>query len=163
MIRSVSRALLLVLPMAAIVAGCGTPTTPSSNTTTTTTTTTSTTTYVSATETYDGSLTTGGSNVYTFHATPGVITVTLASLVDAATQQPPSLVPPLGLGLGTWDATTSVCTLVLQTTAANAGTVITGTASIESDFCVRIWDPAGFASGYTLNYQITAVHFKAAS
>ena len=163
MIRSVSRALLLVLPMAAMVAGCGTPTTPSSNTTTTTTTTTSTTTYVSATETYNGSLTTGGSNVEHFAATPGVITVTLVSLVDAATSQPPSLVPPLGLGLGTWDDTTSTCTLVLQTTAANAGTVITGTASVASNFCVRIWDPAGFASGYTLNYQITAVHFKAAS
>ena len=162
MIRSVSRAVLLVLPMAAMVAGCGTPTTPTSTTTTTTTSTT-TTTYVSATESYDGSLTTGGFRVEHFAATPGTITVTLVSLLDAATSQPPSLVPPLGLGLGTWDDTTSTCTLVLQTTAANAGTVITGTASVASNFCVKIWDPAGFASGYTLNYQITAVHFKAAS
>jgi hypothetical protein len=153
MIRSVSRALLLVLPMAALVLGCGTPTTPTSTTTTTTTSTTSTTSFVSATETYTGSLTTGGSNVYTFHATPGVITLTLVSL------DPSTLLPPIGLGLGTWDGVS--CTLVLQTTAANVGTVITGTASVEADFCVRIWDPSGFAAGYVQNYQMTAVHYKA--
>jgi hypothetical protein len=154
MIRSVSRALLLVLPMAAMVLGCGSPTSPSTTTTTTTTTTTSTTTFVSKTETYNGALTTGGSDVYHFHATPGVITLTLVSL-------PSTLLPPIGLGLGTWDGVS--CTLVLQTTAANEGTVITGTASIESDFCVRIWDPAGFAAGYVQNYQMTAVHFQAST
>jgi hypothetical protein len=152
MTRSVSRALLLVLPMAAMVAGCGTPTAPST-TTTTTTSTTSTTTYVSATETYTGALTTGGSDLYHFHATPGLIVLTMVTL------DPSTLLPPIGLGLGTWDGVS--CTLVLQTTAANAGTVITGTASVEADFCVRIWDPSGFAAGYVQNYSMTAVHYKA--
>ncbi len=156
MIRSVSGAFLVALTLAALAASCGSPTSPTITTTTTTTTsTTSTTSYTLATETYDGTLTTGGSNTYIFHATPGVINVTMASM------NPSTLLPPIGLGLGTYDGTT--CTLVVQTSATTPGTVLTATASIEYDFCVKVWDVNGFAAGYVQTYEITASHYKVAS
>ena len=160
MIRSVCRAFLLALILAPLVAGCGSPASPTVTTTTTTTTTsTSTTAYTTATETYDGSLITGGSNVYTFQATPGLITVTMVTLT------PSNLLPAIGLGLGTWDGTT--CNLVVSTTAAIVGTQLFATASIASTppaaFCVRVWDVNGFAAGYVQQYEVTALHYKLSS
>jgi hypothetical protein len=155
MIRSVSRTCLVALTLVALVAGCGTPTSPTITTTTTTTTTsTSTTTYTTATETYNGSLSSGGSNIYNFDATPGLITVTMVSMT------PSTLLPAIGLGLGIWDGTN--CTIVVQNVASQPGTVVTGTASIASHFCVRVWDVNGFGSGYVQNYQVTALHYKVA-
>ncbi len=154
MIRSVSRALLVALPVAALLAaGCGSPTAPS--TTTTTTTTTSTATSTLTTVPINGSLTTGGSSPdtapYVFHAMPGLVTLTLVSL------DPSTLYPPLGMALGTWDGVS--CTRVLQTTAATPGTVFTATASVEGNFCVKMWDPTGFAPGYTLNYVLSLTYY----
>jgi ABC-type transport system substrate-binding protein len=156
MIRSVSRALLFVLPLAVFVGACGSPTTPTTTTTATTTTTTTTTpTTVSTTETYNGVLVSGASNLHTFHTMPGVVTVTLVSL------DPSTLYPPVGLGLGMWDGTT--CALVLQSTLAEPATALVGTASVETDLCVKVWDPTPFASDYILKYQVTAVHYVKSS
>jgi hypothetical protein len=157
MIRTASRACLLALPLAVLVAGCGSPASPTVTTTTTTTTTsTSTTTYVAFTETYTGALHSGQTDTNHFYATPGVITVTMTVM------DPNTLIPPIGLGLGIWDATAGTCNLVVATTAAAPGSVVTGTASIAHDFCVQVWDVNGFGSTYVQNYTVTAVHFKVA-
>jgi hypothetical protein len=105
---------------------------------------------VSVTETFNGSLVSGGTNLHIFHAMPGVVNLTLVSL------NPSALYPPVGLGLGMWDGIT--CTLVLSTTAAAPATAMTGTASIETDLCVKVWDPGPFATDLTLGYQVTVVH-----
>ncbi|HEX7487126.1 MAG TPA: hypothetical protein VF332_13310, partial [Vicinamibacterales bacterium] len=73
--RSVFRALIFVLPLAVIVWACGSPAAPTTTTTTTSTTTTTTTsTTASTTETYNGVLVSGASNLHTFHTMPGVVT-----------------------------------------------------------------------------------------
>lgn len=151
------RAFLVASGLAVLAASCGSPTSPTI-TTTTTTTTTSTTSYVQVTDTYDGSLAANGRNTIPptgFAATPGTITVTVTAL------QPSTLLPALGLGLGTWDGTT--CNIVVVPalgTVVQVGTSITGTASIASNFCVQIWDVNGFAPGYVQNYTITVQHYK---
>ncbi len=153
MIRSASRAFLVALTLAALVAGCGNPTAPSVTTTTTTTTTSSSTTAtVAKTETYPGTITTGVRNTYHFPATPGTITLTMTAL------DPNVLLPAVGMGLGTYDLATNTCTLVVSTTAAQAGIILTGTATVSYEFCVQVWDASGFAPGYTATYTVTAVH-----
>src|SRR5674536_288733 len=90
MIRAALRPLVFVLPLAALMSACGSPTTPTTTTgTTTTTTTTTTSTTVSATETFNGSLVSGDTKVHTFHTMPGVVTLTLVSL-DPSTLYPVS-------------------------------------------------------------------------
>jgi hypothetical protein len=155
MIRPAFRAVLFVLPFALLASACGTPATPTTTSTTTTTTTTSTSTVVSTTETFTGTLVSGGANLHTFHTMPGVVTATLVSL------DPSTLYPPVGFGLGMWDG--SSCTLVLLSTTAAPATALVGTASIETDLCVKVYDPSTFAPGYTLNYTVTAVHFAKSS
>ncbi len=153
--RLVFRALLLAFALAAFVVGCGTPTSPTvSTTTTTTTTTTTSTTTTTATLPFSGSLTTGGNFISPpFLAEPGVVTV---SMGDMGTNP---LLPPVGLGLGTWDGTN--CNLVVSTTAATPTTVLTGTVSIPYLLCVRIWDPAGFTPGYVQPYSVSVVYLAA--
>lgn len=156
MIRSALRPLVFVLPLAALMSACGSPTAPTTTaSTTTTTTTTTTSTTVSATETFNGSLVSGDTKVHTFHTMPGVVTLTLVSL------DPSTLYPPLGLGLGMWDGIT--CTLVLASTTAAPATVMTGTASVETDLCVKVWDPGPFATDFTLGYQVTVTHLAKSS
>ena len=78
---------------------------------------------------------------------PGVFTVTLAS-IDPAPRN-----PALGMSFGMWDGTT--CTDVLI--AAGRGRrrpALTGTASIETDVCIRMWDPTPWDDGaVTLTYH----------
>lgn len=155
MIRSASRAFLLALPLAVLVAGCGSPTSPTVTTTTTTTTsTTTTTTTTTATVTYTGTLVANAKDTYVFAATPGSITVTMTAL------DPNTVLPAIGMGLGTWNGT--ACTLVVSTTAAQVNTQLVGTASLTSNFCVQVWDVNGFAPGYVQNYTVTATHYKVA-
>lgn len=160
MIRSVSRALLLALTLAALVAGCGTPTSPTQTTTTTTvTTSTTTTSYVTKTETETGAVGAGGRvTVPTggFDATPGVITVTMTAL------DPSTLLPAIGMGIGTFDVASSTCTIVVQKTAVVVNTQVVATASIPTTaalkFCVQVWDVNGFGTGYVQNFTLTIAH-----
>ncbi len=132
-------------------------TTCNSNTTspTATTTTTTTSSGVSTTENYTGSLGAGGSQLYTFHTLPGTVTTTLVSI------SPTVFTGGVGLDIGTWDGTT--CTAILGSAAATTGTILTGTATIETDLCVRIYDPGNFAPSFVMTYQITVVHQVASS
>lgn len=160
MIRSVSRALLFALTLAAIVAGCGTPTSPTQTTTTTTvTTSTTTTSYVTKTETETGSVGQGGRVTVPaggFDSTPGVITVTMTELT------PSDLLPKIGMGLGLFDVASSTCSIRMESTATVVGTQVIGTASIPSSatfkFCVQVWDVSGFGTGYVQNFKLTIVH-----
>jgi hypothetical protein len=153
MIRTASR-LCLMAALAAFVAfaaSCGTPTAPTTVTTTTTTTTTATTTTGLTTDTFNGQLSSGGVNYHVFHTLPGGLTVTLVSL------DPSTLYPPIGVGFGMWDGTT--CTLVLSNSSTAPGQVQIGTAALETDVCIKVWDPTPFDSSLVVGYQITASHY----
>jgi hypothetical protein len=155
MIRQLLRALAVVIPLSILAATCGGTVTSPSITTTTTTTTTSTTSTVSKTDTFSGTLGSGGSNVHVFNTLAGTFGVTMASI------DPSAVLPPLGLAFGMWDGTS--CTQVLTTQSAVVGTVMVGTASIETDVCIQVWDPTPWASGFTLSYSVTAIHYAKSS
>ena len=125
------RFLLSLIPVALIAYACGT-TTPTTPTTTTTTTTTSTTSVptTTVTETFEGTIGYLGSQTYTFHTMPGTVTGTITGLE-------PALVPQLGFEVGIWDGTT--CTAVVQTTTGVLNSSLVGTATVETDLCVKIY------------------------
>jgi hypothetical protein len=109
---------------------------------------------VLVTETFSGSLASGGTNIHVFHTMPGVFTVTLAS-----TDQPSN--PALGMSFGMWDGAT--CTEVLTTISAIPSTVLTGTASVETDVCIKMSDPTPWDAALVLKYQLSATHFAKSS
>jgi hypothetical protein len=136
--------LVLVLPvLAGLASACGTPTEP-----TDTTPPSATAGLVAVTETFNGTLVFGGTNVRTFHTMQGLLKVTLDSL-------DPADAPLVGVGIGMWDGLS--CQLVLYTTSAQ-GAELPGTAAFETQVCIKVWDPGTLASDATLTYKVSAVH-----
>jgi hypothetical protein len=145
MSRRAFRVLALALPVvAALVSACGTPTEP-----TDTTPPSPTEGLVPVIDTFNGTLVSGGSNIHTFHTMPGLVKVTLVS-VDPAES------PLISMGIGMWDGLS--CQLVFETQAGAPGSDLLGTASIDSQVCIKIWDLNRLAEDATLKYQVTAVH-----
>ena len=140
------RVLVLVLPVvAALVSACGTPTEPTDITPPSPTAG-----LVQITDTFNGTLVPGGSNLHTFHTMPGLLKVTLVSLDPAADA------PLISMGIGMWDGLS--CQLVFETPAGAPGSELLGTASIDSQVCIKMWDVNRLAADATLKYQVTAVH-----
>jgi len=136
----------LVLPVvAALLSACGTPTEPTDVTPPSPTAG-----LVPVTEPFNGTLVPGGSNLHTFHTMPGLVKVTLVS-VDPATDA-----PLISMGIGMWDGLS--CQLVLETPVGAPGSDLVGTASIDSQVCIKVWDVDRLPAGSTLKYQLTAVH-----
>ena len=63
----------------------------------------------------------------------------------------------VGLSLGTWNATTQVCQVILRNDAAKVNSTITGAAQQTGNFCVSIYD-IGQLTGPT-TYSIVVTHF----
>jgi hypothetical protein len=146
MSRRAFRVLVLVLPVvAALVSACGTPTEP-----TDTTLPSPTDGLVPVTQTFNGTLVSGGSILHTFHTMPGLVIVTLDSLDPAADA------PLIGLGIGMWDGLS--CQVVSLTAFGAPGSELIGTASIDSQVCVKVWDLGTLAADAALKYQVTAIH-----
>jgi len=126
--------------------GCGSSSSASTVTTPTTTATLT-------TDTFTGSIDQNGTAVYPF-------TVTTAGygLLAGYTSISPSSVAALGLGIGSWDAASSTCSLnVSQNDTGRSGsTALSGTPGSGS-YCLRIYDagniPGGVAAAYTVQVQ----------
>jgi len=149
-----AKVLGVLVVLAALPACSTTPTSPSSTTTTTTTTTSTTTTTTATTavtETFESTLTKGGSNIHVFHTLSGIVVSTLSTIEPTEFYS-----GAIGFGVGTWDG--NACTLVIGSENAAPGSVLTGTATTEIDLCVRIWDAGNLAPGFTLFYKVTVVH-----
>jgi hypothetical protein len=131
------------------IAACG------SNSGVTAPTTTSTTTATLATDTFTGSIDQNGTNVYPF-------TVTSAgyALLAGYTSISPSTVTALGLGIGSWDASTSTCSLnVSQNDTGRSGsTALSGTPS-NGNYCLRIYDAGNIPAGVTALYTVQVQHY----
>ncbi len=146
MSRRAFRVLVLVLPVvAALVSACGTPTEPTDAAPPSPTAG-----LVPVTATFNGTLVSGGSNLHTFHTMPGLVKVTLVSVDPAAGA------PLISMGIGMWDGLS--CQLVFETPAGSPGSELRGTASLDSQVCIKVWDVDRLAAGATLKYQVTAVH-----
>jgi hypothetical protein len=146
MFRRDFRGLVLVLTVvAALASACGTPTEPTDITPPSPTEG-----LVPVTETFNGTLAAAGANIHTFRTMPGLVKVTLVSVDPAAGA------PLISMGIGMWDGLS--CQLVLETPVATPGSDLVGTASIDSQVCIKVWDVDRLPAGSTLKYQLTAAH-----
>lgn len=131
------------------LAGCGSSS--GSNLTTPTATTSGTLT----TDTFTGSLDQNGTAVFPF-------TVTTAGygLLAGYTSIAPASVAALGLGIGSWDATSSTCSLNLSQndTGRSGSTALTGTPGSGS-YCLRIYDAGNIPAGTTASFTVQVQHY----
>ena len=108
-----------------------------------------------ATNTFTGSIEQNGTAVYPF-------TVTTAGygLLAGYTSITPASVAALGLGIGSWDASTSTCSLnVSQNDTGRSGsTAISGTPS-NGNYCLRIYDAGNVPAGVTASYTVQVQHY----
>jgi hypothetical protein len=131
---------VVVLALAAFgAAGCdeetnGTPTTPTPTTT--------------VTESFNGTLTRNGAQVFSFSVSAsGQVTATLAELSSSTV--------PISLSLGNWNGTT--CQVVLANDNAVQGTFVTGTMSASGDLCLRLSDASGNVEA-AVTFKVDVVH-----
>jgi hypothetical protein len=134
----------IAVAMAALAAsGCGenpTPTIPS--------------TPVQVTEAFSGTVTPNGANTQVFSTQgAGGVTAVLTALTPEV--DPPTAV---SMALGTWNTTTSTCTLIVTNDAATKGAIVSGTATGATPLCLRVSDPKGTLTE-TVTYGIDLTHF----
>jgi hypothetical protein len=100
----------------------------------------------STSSSFTGSLTVGGTNMFTFTTTQsGTANITLTSLATAT---------PVGLGLGTVSGAT--CTLTTSNTATTAGAVPQVSATLDAGtYCAEVFDPGTLTSATTFALTIT--------
>ncbi|MEQ1727446.1 MAG: hypothetical protein ABL982_03620 [Vicinamibacterales bacterium] len=105
---------------------------------------------VSVTDTFNGTLNRNGAASFPFNVSAqGFVYATLTSVADTTV--------PMGLSLGIWNTTTSVCSMVLSNDAAVQGTTLTGSATNIGQLCVRVYDVGKLVD--PLDYQLTVVHY----
>jgi hypothetical protein len=107
------------------------------------------------TDTLSGSIGQNGSSVHTFTVTNSGYT-----LLAGFTGLSPSTVTALGLGVGSWDSSTSTCGLNLSQndTARSGNTGISGTPNSGS-YCLRIYDGGNIPAGVTASYTVQVQHY----
>jgi hypothetical protein len=108
--------------------------------------TTPTTTPATVTETYTGNLNANGAASYPFVAQAGTITATLTAIGDGTVA--------VGLALGNWTGTN--CVLAITSDSTLVGGSVTGSTSVSSNVCVRIYDVGNVTA--TIPYTINVTH-----
>lgn len=102
------------------------------------------------TDTFDGQLTVNGAAAHPFVVgRAGALSATLTAI------EPEAAI--IGLSLGTWNAGSNVCQIILANDAAPVGAVIVGTASVAGNFCVRVNDVGKLTA--TAAYFLTVQHY----
>ena len=107
------------------------------------------------TDTFTGAIDQNGTAVFPF-------TVTTAgyALLAGYTSITPSSVAALGLGIGSWDASSSTCSLnVSQNDTGRSGsTALSGTPN-NGSYCVRVYDAGNIPAGITASYTVQVQHY----
>ena len=133
---------LRALLLAAVVAmfGCGDDEAPTAPTPTTPTT---------VTDTFTGTLNRNGAATHNFvAAASGTLTATLKSLA-------PNSELVVGFAVGLWNASGSVCNVVLARDRAVQTTVIFGNVNAPGDLCVRVYDVGNVAEPTEYSIEVT--------
>jgi hypothetical protein len=134
------RALLLVLPLALGVSGCG------DNTDTITVPTP-----VEVTESYSGTVGQGGVSYHVIAAKVGTVTMTMNSIG-------PDPAATLGMSIGVLNSI--ACASVMDNPTAQAGSQLVGTATGATTLCVKLYDPGTFTVDQSVNYEIWLKYTK---
>jgi hypothetical protein len=107
------------------------------------------------TETFNGSIDQNGTAVFSFSvANAGY------PLLAGFTSITPASVTALGLGIGSWDASSSTCGLNMsQNDMSHSGsTAVSGTAGAGS-YCVRIYDGGNIGPNVTASFTVQVQHY----
>ena len=104
------------------------------------------------TETFSNTLAPNGAftNPFTVNG-PGPVTATLTTIA-------PDTTVAVGFTLGTWNATTSVCSATLSNDLAIQGSALTATAQTAGVYCVRVFDVGKVTAGTSTTYTVTVTH-----
>lgn len=107
------------------------------------------------TDNFNGSIEQNGSQVHTF-----TITNSGYTLLAGFTSLSPSSVSALGMGIGSWDSSTSTCSLNMSQndTARSGSTGLSGTTNSGS-YCLRVYDGGNIPSGATASYTVQIQHY----
>lgn len=109
---------------------------------------------VSVTDKFSGPLTLNGATTHTFAvAAAGAVTATLTALEPE--EDPPIAI---GIALGTWNATTSFCTLIVANDQATKNALVSGSATGATTLCLRVSDAKGTLTK-TVTYTVDVTHF----
>ena len=136
---------LLLMPVAGLVAACGSSggtisTSPSTLPTV-------------LTETFSGTLNRNSAYTHPFSVTDaGTVSVFLISSAD--TKNPENNAIPIGVSLGTWNGAS--CAIVIANDNVAPGASITGQATAAGNLCVRVYD-VGFVPG-AATYELLVDH-----
>ena len=128
--------LLPLIAVAVLAVGCSSDDTNTTNTGTTPSTATT-------TDTFSGTLTLNGAQTFPFTiGGSGTISAQLVTLAYADSTNTAAVVP-IGMAVGTFNTTTSLCQVILSNDAAVPTATIPGTATTLGNFCLRIYDATG--------------------
>ena len=106
--------------------------------------------YEQKTETYTGTLSTGGGEAFSFAVTnPGNIVAKITELSPVSTLT-------MGLSLGFWDATTSLCSQDI-TSSVTLNTTVSGAPPGPATYCVGIYDVGNVQA--PTNFTIVVTHY----
>jgi hypothetical protein len=109
----------------------------------------------SVTETFSGSIGQNGTAIHPF-----TVTSTGYNLLAGYTSITPSTVTALGLGIGSWDASTSTCSLnISQNDVARSGSTALSGSATNGNFCVRVYDAGNLGEGATATYSLQVQHY----
>jgi hypothetical protein len=104
--------------------------------------------YEQKTETYSGTLNTGGSAAFGFTVTnPGDIVAKITELSPVSTLT-------MGLSLGYWDTTTSLCSQDI-TASVTLNTTLTGSPPGPATYCVGVYDVGNVQAPTTFTIVVT--------
>lgn len=102
------------------------------------------------TDTYEGTLQPNGAERFSFvTAVSGVTTATIASITPADAI--------IGLGLGSYTASTNTCQVLLSNDKATLYTILQGQSDRAGNLCVRVYDATGLLTA-PVSYKIQVVH-----
>ena len=132
---------ILLCALALASAGCTSNTTPTTPTTPTV-----------KTETFTGTLNQNGAVTNTF------LTASSGQVIATLTAVGPDATLPIGFSLGTYSTTLNVCQVVLANDLAVQGAILTGAASTQGAYCVRVYDTGKVTPDNPFTFTITVAH-----
>jgi hypothetical protein len=143
---------LVALSLAAGACGQSTPTEPTTTTTTTAATPT-------VTETFDGTLTQGGTVEVSF-SVPAI-----GNVAFVLTAVGPLSTLAIGFGAGMWDATSGTCTVNSGNLNTNVrqGYAFVGYAPTAGIYCFRVFDVGNITQTTTVTFTVQVAHPTTAS
>jgi hypothetical protein len=108
-----------------------------------------------STDTFTGSIDQNGTAVFPF-----TVNTSGYGLLAGYTSISPTSVAALGLGIGSWDASTSSCSLNISQndTGRSGSTALSGTPNSGS-YCVRIYDAGNIPAGVSASFTVQIQHY----